>query len=92
MGDEKEYVIFNVESSTGETVEMAVLYEFEFENKYYVAAGLVEGDCINEDGVYIYRVKNADSDDFTVEKINNKVDYEKVVKAYMEMVEDEEEE
>lgn len=84
MNDMKEYITFTITTSDGKEVEMAVVDEFEFEKKNYVAAALVEGDTINEDGVYIYRVKVSD-DDFAVEKITNKVDYERVVKAYMEM-------
>lgn len=84
MKDMKEYITFTITTSDGKEVEMAVVDEFEFEKKNYVAAALVEGDTINEDGVYIYKVKVSD-DDFAVEKITNKVDYERVVKAYMEM-------
>lgn len=85
--DVQEYTIFTVTASDGSEVEMAVVDEFEFENKNYVVGALVEGDTINEDGVYIYRAKVTD-DDFTVEKINNKIDYEKIVEAYMDMQED----
>ncbi len=91
MSDEKEYVIFTVETMSGDTVEMAVLYEFEYEKKMYVAAGLVEGDTINSEGVYIYRAKETE-DGFKTEKITNHVEYERVVKAYEEMLEEEEEE
>ena len=56
MSELEQYVTFTTETSTGETVEMAVLSEFEFENKEYVAAGLIEGDTIQE-GVFIYKVK-----------------------------------
>ena len=80
----EEYVTFKVTTSTGEEVEMAVMDEFEFENKNYVAAAKVTGDTIDEGGLYLYEVKMKE-DDFTVEKIKNKVTYEKVAKAYMEM-------
>ena len=80
----EEYVTFKVTTSTGEEVEMAVMDEFEFENKNYVAAAKVTGDTIDEEGLYLYEVKMSE-DDFTVEKIKNKVTYEKVAKAYMEM-------
>lgn len=83
MNELEQYVTFTTETSTGDTVEMAVLSEFEFENKEYVAAGLVEGDAIQE-GVYIYKVK--DSEEFAVEKLRNKFEYDKVSKAYLEML------
>lgn len=86
----QEFVTFQVTTMDGREVEMAVMEEFSFENKDYVAAALVEGDSINQDGVYIYRVKDT-KDSFEVEKIKNHVDYERVVKAYMELQEDEEE-
>jgi len=78
-----EYVTFTIETSLGETVEMAVLSEFEFEGKEYVAAGLIDGDEIQE-GVYLYKVK--DSEEFAVEKLRNKFEYDKVSRAYLEMI------
>lgn len=87
MNESEQYVTFTIETSTGETVEMAVLSEFEFENKEYVAAGLVDGDEIQE-GIYLYKVK--DSEEFAVEKLRNKFEYDKVSKAYLEMLEEEE--
>ena len=87
MSEKEQYVTFETETSTGDTVEMAVLSEFEFENKEYVAAGLVEGDTIKE-GVYIYKVK--DSEEFVVKKLRNKYEYDKVSKAYLEMLDQEE--
>ncbi|MDO4189632.1 MAG: DUF1292 domain-containing protein [Lachnospiraceae bacterium] len=83
--NEKEYVTFTIDTSTGETVEMAVIEEFEFENKFYVAASLVIEDEIKE-GIYLYKVK--DSDEFSVEKLRNKFEYDKVSKAYLEMLDD----
>lgn len=81
--NEKEYVTFITETSTGETVEMAVISEFEFENKDYVAASLVKDDEIQE-GIYLYKVK--ESEEFAVEKLRNKFEYDKVSKAYLEML------
>ena len=52
---------------------------------------LVEGDVIQEEGVYIYRVKIMENKEFTVEKIKNHVEYNRVAQAYMEMDEIEEE-
>lgn len=88
QNEEKEYVTFTIETMAGGTAELAVLYEFEYEKKVYVAAGLVEGDTINTDGVYIYRAKETE-DGFKAEKITNHVEYERVAKAYAEMIEEE---
>lgn len=88
MSEPEQYVTFTTQTSTGENVEMAVLSEFEFENKFYVAAGLVEGDEIKE-GIYLYKVK--DSEEFSVEKLRNKFEYDKVSKAYLEMLESDDE-
>lgn len=84
MDEFKEYATFTITTSEGEEVEMAVVDEFSFENKSYVAAARIVDDTIDEEGLYIYRVIVSE-DDFSVEKITNKVDYEKIAKAYMEM-------
>lgn len=85
MADEfEEYVTFTVTNKDGEEIEMAVVDEFEFENKSYVVGALIEGDTINEDGFYIYRAKETE-DGFEAVKITNAIDYDKVVKAYMEI-------
>lgn len=84
--DFKEYITFTTTNKDGEVVEMAVMDEFEFEHKNYVVGALIVDNTINEDGLYIYRVKEA-GEDFVVEKITNKVDYQKIANAYMEMEE-----
>lgn len=84
----EEYVIFTTETSAGELVEMAVIDEFEFEGKSYVAASLVEDDSIT-DGIYLYKVK--DTEEFGVDKLRNRFEYDKVSKAYLEMINSEEE-
>ena len=81
-----EYITFHVTSKDGADVEMAVVDEFDFENKHYVVGALVEGDTINEDGLYIYR-SVIEGDDFKVEKIAREFDYNRIAKAYMEMEE-----
>ena len=84
MEDFKEYATFKTTNKDGEELELAVVDEFDFENKHYVVGALIEGDAINEDGLYIYKAKITD-DDFTVEKIKNQVDYQKIARAYMEL-------
>lgn len=80
----KEYITFVVNTKDGDQVEMAVIDQFEFENHGYVAAALVDGDTVSDEGLFIYRVKLSD-DDFKVEKIMNKIDYQRVAEAYMAM-------
>lgn len=80
----EDYVTFHITASDGSDVEMAVVDEFDFENKHYVVSARIEGDTICEDGQYIYRAKVTE-DDFTVEKITNSIDYKRVIRAYMEM-------
>ena len=84
--DFNEYITFHVTSKDGADVEMAVVDEFDFENKHYVVGALVEDDTINEDGLYIYR-SIIEGDDFKVEKIAREFDYKRIAKAYMEMEE-----
>ena len=84
--DFNEYITFHITSKDGTDVEMAVVDEFDFENKHYVVGALVEGDTINEDGLYIYR-SIIEGDDFKVEKIAREFDYKRIAKAYMEMEE-----
>lgn len=83
----KEYITFTVTASDGSKVELAVIDEFEFEKKAYVAAARVIDDAIDEEGIFIYKVKAGD--EFAVEKITNHVEYEKIANAYMQMDEEE---
>lgn len=81
MEEFEEYVTFTTTNKDGEEIEMAVVDEFEFEKKEYVVGALIEGDTINEDGLYIFRAI-PDGDDFKVEKIADEKEYEKVANAY----------
>ena len=83
-----EYVVFQTTAKDGSELEMAVVDEFDFEGRHYVVGALVEGDGIAEEGRYIYR-SVINGDDFTVEKIRNQIDYEKIARAYMKMAEEE---
>ena len=85
--DFNEYITFHVTSKDGTDVEMAVVDEFDFENKHYGVGAVVEDDTINEDGLYIYR-SVIEGDDFKVEKIAREFDYKRIAKAYMEMDEE----
>ena len=80
----EEYITFTIISKEGKEIEMAVTDEFDYENKHYVVACRVENDTIITEGQYIYKAKITD-DGFVAEKINNAIDYQRVVNAYMEM-------
>ncbi len=83
-----EYVTFEITTKDGQTVEMAVVDEFDFEKEHYVVGALIEGDTINDDGRYIYRSVMKDGD-FTVEKIKKEFDYRRIAEAYMSIADDE---
>ena len=85
--DEAEYVTFHVTAKDGSDVEMAVVDEFDFENKHYVVGAVVKNDEIDDSGRYIYRAVVED-DDFKVQKITREFEYNRVVEAYMEMDEE----
>ena len=84
MAEDNLYVTFTVTASDGTEVEMAIVDEFDFENKHYIVSARVVDDVISDEGQYIYRAK-MNGDDFVPEKITNQVDYERIVKAYVEM-------
>ena len=80
----KEYYTFHITAKDGSDVEMAVVDEFEFEKKHYIVGAVIKDDEIMDDGRYIYRCTMKDGE-IQAEKIICPSDYEKVVKAYMEM-------
>lgn len=80
----KEYSTFTTTNKEGNEIEMAVMDEFEFERKHYVVGALIEDNTINEEGLFIFRVKEM-GDDIKVEKILNQTEYQKIAQAYMEM-------
>ena len=79
-----EYVTFHVTTKDGKDVEMAVVDEFDIENRHYVVSSVVEDDTINVDGQYIYRC-HVKGDDFTVEPISDPKEFERVARAYSKM-------
>ncbi|MBR5579530.1 MAG: DUF1292 domain-containing protein [Lachnospiraceae bacterium] len=80
----REYATFTTMNKEGVEIEMAVMDEFQFEHKNYVVGALVEGDLIKEEGLFIFRLKEAE-DSIEVEKIDDAAAYERIAKAYMEM-------
>ena len=81
---ENEFVVFTVESSDGQDVEMAIVDEFDYEKGHYIVSARVIGDEISDEGQFIYKAKMS-GDTFSAEKITNPAEYEKIVKAYMDM-------
>ena len=79
-----EYVTFNVTARDGRDVEMAVVDEFDIENRHYVVSCVVENDEIKTDGQYIYRC-HVQGDDFTVEPILDPKEFEWISRAYMKL-------
>lgn len=80
----EEYITFTITSKDGEEIEMAVVDEFDYKRKHYVAAAVIVGEEINSDELYIYRAIMKE-DDFSVEKITNRTEYEEISKAYLAM-------
>lgn len=81
-----EYVTFSVTAKDGSVVEMAVVDEFDFEDKHYVVGAVIKDDTILEDGQYIYECI-IEGDDFKVEQIKKEFDYNRIANAYMHMEE-----
>ena len=80
----QEYVTFHVTARDGSDVELAVVDEFDFEDKHYVVGAVVEDDTINDEARYIY-LSVIDGDDFTVEKIEKEFEYNRIAQAYLHM-------
>ncbi len=87
-GEYNEYVTFQVKTKDGNEVEMAVVDEFDFENKHYVVGALIKDDEIIDEGRYIYKLVMKDGEeDFKVEKITREFEYKRIAEAYMSMEE-----
>ena len=80
----REYATFTTTNKDGNEIEMAVIDEFEFEHKNYVVGALIEEDTVKEDGLFIFKVKEA-KEEILVEKIASQTEYQKIAEAYMEM-------
>lgn len=79
-----EYVTFHITAKDGRDVEMAVVDEFDIENRHYVVSCVVEDDEIQTEGQYIYQC-HIKGDDFTVEPILDPREFELVSRAYLKM-------
>lgn len=82
----QEYVTFNITAKDGSEVELAVVDEFDFEEKHYVVGAVVQDDTILDDERYIY-LSVEEGEDFNVEKIETEEEYARVAEAYLQMEE-----
>ena len=80
----QEYVTFHVTARDGSDVELAVVDEFDFEEKHYVVGAVVQDDTILDDERYIY-LSVEEGEDFNVEKIETEEEYARVAEAYLQM-------
>ncbi len=80
----QEYATFVITARDGSEVELAVVDEFEFENKQYVVGAVIEGDTINDEARYIYEADVKD-DELVVKKIAKEFDYNRIANAYLHM-------
>lgn len=80
----QEYVTFKITARDGSEVEMAVVDEFDYKKKHYVAACAVKEDTLDESAQYIYQAVMA-GDDFKAVKITNAIEYQKIAEAYLQM-------
>lgn len=78
----ESYQTFFVKAQDGRDVEMAIVDEFEFGGRHYVASSVVEDDTIDADAVYLYRC-NLKEDDFIPERITSVKEYNDVSEAYL---------
>ena len=79
-----EYVTFQVTAKDGREVEMAVVDEFDIENRHYVVSSVVKDDVIKAEEQYIYQC-HVKGDDFTVEPITDPKEFEWVARAYSKL-------
>lgn len=74
--EEADYI--TLEFDDGEEVECEIMGVFEFEGKEYIA--LIPED--DSDDVYIYGYKEVGEDEFELVDIDNEEEFEKVVKEF----------
>ena len=85
MSDEYlEYDVFTDVTSEGKEIELAVVDTFDFEDNNYVIAGLVEGDEISDEGLFIYKKKGRGAD-AEILHIEDPEEYSRVADAYAQM-------
>ena len=81
MEDMKMYDTVRIPLSSGREAEFAIMDEFEFEEKHYIAVSLVIKEEIQE-GMYLYRAE-PDGTELEISRIEDPEEFEKV-SAYFE--------
>ena len=82
-----EFITFHTTTKDGSDVEMAVMDEFDFEEKHYVVEAVIKEDTIQDEGRYIYQ-SVIEGEGFRIEKIKREFDYKRIAQAYMNMDEE----
>ena len=85
-----EYDTFTYELN-GKTMEWAIVEEFEYEEKTYIVCQEVVGDTLSDEGLYLFEGVS-EGEEITVRNIDSEEEYNRVVDAYCEMCEKNEEE
>ena len=75
----EEYEVIRIPVSDGTEKEFAIMDTFT--EKHYMAVSLIEEDEIQE-GVYLYRYRDAEDGDIVVEQITEPAEYKRVSRAY----------
>ena len=73
----------------GKTMEWAITDEFEFEGKTYIVCVEVLGDELSEEGLYLFE-GISEGEEITVKNIDSEEEYNRIVDAYCELCDDEE--
>lgn len=79
-----EYEVIQIPVSDGTEKDFAIMNTFEVEEQKYIAVSLIVEDEI-QDGVYLYRCKDAEDGDVIVETIDRPAEYKRVQAAYMKL-------
>ena len=80
MEDLKTYDTVMIPLSNGQEQEFAIMDEFTFENKHYIAVSVVLNDEIQE-GLYIYRATPV-GEQLDISRIEDVEEFEKVTAYY----------
>ena len=76
-----EYEVISIPVSDGTGKEFAIMDTFTVEGKSYMAVSLIQEDEIQE-GVYLYRYRDAEDGDIVVEQITEPAEYKRVSRTY----------
>ena len=75
----EEYEVIRIPVSDGTEKEFAIMDTVE--EKHYMAVSLIAEDEIQE-GVYLYRYRDAEDGDIVVEQITEPAEYKRVSRTY----------